>query len=56
VKTAEGRTLRIADLVDDESKRDKVTAALKRPETNNDREFVDIIIALGMAKEGFDWI
>ncbi len=56
VKTAEGRTLRIADLVDDESKRDKVTAALKRPETNDNRDHVDIIIALGMAKEGFDWI
>ncbi len=56
VKTAEGRTIKIADLVDDESKRDKVTAALNRPETNDNRDYVDIIIALGMAKEGFDWI
>jgi len=56
VKAADGRTLRIADLVDDDAKRDKVAASLKRPETNNNRDFVDIIIALGMAKEGFDWI
>jgi len=56
VKTADGRTLRIADLVDDEAKRDRVTAALKRPGTNGNRDHVDIIIALGMAKEGFDWI
>ena len=56
VKTAGGRLLRIADLVDDEARRDKVTASLKRKETNDNRDFVDIIIALGMAKEGFDWI
>jgi len=56
VKAAGGRVLRIADLVDDEARRDKVTASLKRKETNDNRDFVDIIIALGMAKEGFDWI
>ncbi|MDZ7829228.1 MAG: hypothetical protein U5K33_06995 [Halofilum sp. (in: g-proteobacteria)] len=57
VKTPEGRVLRIADLVDDEpSKRDKVSAALKDPAQKNNRDHVDIIIALGMAKEGFDWI
>jgi superfamily II DNA or RNA helicase len=57
VKTPEGRVLRIADLVDDEAvKRDKVSAALKDPEQKNNRDHVDIIIALGMAKEGFDWI
>ena len=57
VKTPEGRTLKIADLVDDEAiKRDKVSAALKDPAQKNNREHVDIIIALGMAKEGFDWI
>ena len=57
VKTSTGRTLRIADLVEDEaSKRDKVTGALKRPEAKYNRDHVDIIIALGMAKEGFDWI
>lgn len=57
VKTPEGRVLKIADLVDDDaSKRDKVSAALKDPTQKNNRGHVDIIIALGMAKEGFDWI
>ena len=57
VKTPEGRILKIADLVDDEaSKRDKVSAALKDPAQKNNRDHVDIIVALGMAKEGFDWI
>lgn len=57
VKTPEGRILRIADLVDDDpAKRDRVSLALKDPAQKNNRDFVDIIIALGMAKEGFDWI
>lgn len=57
VKTADGRLLRIADLVDDDpAKRERVSAALKDPAQKNNRDHVDIIIALGMAKEGFDWI
>ena len=57
VKTADGRVLRIADLVDDNpARRDRVAAALRDPRSNKDRDYVDIIIALGMAKEGFDWI
>ncbi|WP_244550604.1 DEAD/DEAH box helicase family protein [Bradyrhizobium sp. Rc3b] len=57
VKTASGSILKIADLVDDDvSKRDRVSAALKDPTQKNNRGHVDIIIALGMAKEGFDWI
>ncbi|WP_417034388.1 DEAD/DEAH box helicase [Comamonas kerstersii] len=57
VKLPDGSVLRIADLVDDEpSKRDRVVAALKDPAQKNNRDHVDIIIALGMAKEGFDWI
>ena len=57
VKTPDGRVLRIADLVDDDpAKRDRVSAALKDPAQKNNRDHVDIIIALGMAKEGFDWI
>ncbi|MET4841915.1 DEAD/DEAH box helicase [Bradyrhizobium japonicum] len=57
VKRPDGRLLRIADLVDDDpAKRDKVSAALKDPARKNNRDHVDIIIALGMAKEGFDWI
>ncbi len=57
VKTPEGRTLKIADLVDDDPvKRDRVSVALKDSAQKNNRDHVDIIIALGMAKEGFDWI
>jgi len=57
VKTSDGRILRIADLVDDDAaKRDRVSAALKDAGQKNNRDHVDIIIALGMAKEGFDWI
>lgn len=57
VKTDDGRLLRIADLVDDDPlKRGKVAAALADPDNKHNRDHVDIIIALGMAKEGFDWI
>ncbi len=57
VKRADGRVLKIADLVDDGPERHaKVLAALKDPAQKNNRDNVDIIIALGMAKEGFDWI
>jgi hypothetical protein len=57
VATATGRTLRIADLVDDDpAKREQVTAALKSRAANQNRDYVDMIIALGMAKEGFDWV
>jgi superfamily II DNA or RNA helicase len=57
VKTRKGRTLRIADLVDDDPlKRDRVSTALRDPAQKHSRDHVDIIIALGMAKEGFDWI
>ncbi len=57
VKTTDGHVQRIADLVDDDpSKRDKVSAALNDPAQKDNRDHVDIIIALGMAKEGFDWI
>lgn len=57
VKTADRKIIKIADLVDDDpGKRDRVAAALKDPTQKNNRDHVDIIIALGMAKEGFDWI
>lgn len=58
VKLADGRVIKIADLVDDsdQARRSKVLTALKDPAHRNDRDHVDIIIALGMAKEGFDWI
>ncbi|MGM0561699.1 MAG: DEAD/DEAH box helicase [Pseudomonadota bacterium] len=57
VKRADGQIMKIADLVDDDpGKRARVTATLKDPALNDDRDYVDLIIALGMAKEGFDWV
>ncbi len=58
VKISDGRVLRVADLVDDSdaAKRDKVLNSLRDPAQKNNRDHCDMIIALGMAKEGFDWI
>ena len=58
VLAKDGRTLRVADLVDDSdpARRSRVLGALKDPAQKNNRDHVDVIIALGMAKEGFDWI
>jgi len=58
VRARDGRVLRVADLVDDSdaARRSRVLAALKDPAHKDDRDHVDVIIALGMAKEGFDWI
>ena len=57
VRRPDGRVLKVADLVDDGPERhSKVVTALKDPSHKNNRDHVDIIIALGMAKEGFDWI
>ncbi|MCG8275251.1 DEAD/DEAH box helicase [Stenotrophomonas sp. NLF4-10] len=58
VERADGTVLKVADLVDDSdaTRRSKVLGALKEPAQKNNRDHVDIIIALGMAKEGFDWI
>lgn len=47
-----GKTLRIADLVTDDENRVNVLTYLRNIKK---REDMDIIIALGMAKEGFDW-
>jgi hypothetical protein len=58
VRAPDGRVLKVADLVDDSdaARRSRVLTALKDPAQKNNRDHVDIIIALGMAKEGFDWI
>ncbi|TLP79235.1 DEAD/DEAH box helicase [Maribacter sp. ACAM166] len=57
IKTNSGKIIKVANLVDDDpSKRPIVQAALRMPEIKSNRDHVDIIIALGMAKEGFDWI
>lgn len=57
IRATGGKVIKVADLVDDDAaKRDRVVSALKSPKGRDDRDFVDVIIALGMAKEGFDWI
>ncbi|MCK9189472.1 DEAD/DEAH box helicase [Acidithiobacillus sp.] len=58
IQTTNGGTLKVADLVDDSdpARRSRVLAALKDPAQKDNRDHVDVIIALGMAKEGFDWI
>ncbi len=58
IVTGDGRELKVADLVDDSdaARRGKVLSALKDPVQKDNRNHVDVIIALGMAKEGFDWI
>lgn len=48
-----GRILKVADLVNDDPKaREKISTYLRNINSVDD---MDIIIALGMAKEGFDW-
>lgn len=58
VEIPDGRVLRVADLVDDgdPAHRDHILSSLRDPAQKNNRDHVDVIIALGMAKEGFDWI
>lgn len=55
VKTPAGQILKIANLVDQDNQAN-IQASLRDPKIKTDRDYVDIIIALGMAKEGFDWI
>lgn len=51
IKTESGKLLKVADLVNEEG-RDRVSNYLANMSELDD---LDIIIALGMAKEGFDW-
>jgi hypothetical protein len=49
----DGKILKVADLVEDSSReRDKIVNYLRNIKSVDD---MDLIIALGMAKEGFDW-
>jgi len=49
----DGKHIKVADLVNDDPKtRDKVVTYLRNIKSEDD---MDLIIALGMAKEGFDW-
>lgn len=52
VKTSEGKNILVADLVTDDAMRVNVLSYL-RGITRGDQ--MNVIIALGMAKEGFDW-
>ena len=54
IRTAQGYELKIADLVNDTDyeQRDKIMGYLRNVQGPDD---IDMIIALGMAKEGFDW-
>lgn len=50
---ADGKIIKVADLVNDNPKdRDKIVNYLREMDDLDD---MDLIIALGMAKEGFDW-
>ncbi len=50
---SDGKILKVADLVNDTAKdRDKIQNYLREIKSVDD---MDLIIALGMAKEGFDW-
>lgn len=53
VRRADGKVIKVADLVNDDIGREKIMLALRDIKGRDD---VDIIIALGMAKEGFDWV
>ena len=52
LKTSTGALLKVADLVADDKTRANVLGYLRNI---TKRDQMDIIIALGMAKEGFDW-
>jgi len=52
-RATDGKIIKVADLVNDKPQvRDKIVAYLR---TMTAAEDMDLIIALGMAKEGFDW-
>jgi superfamily II DNA or RNA helicase len=52
-RSSDGKLIKVADLVNDNAaEREKVISYLRDVQNVDD---VDLIIALGMAKEGFDW-
>jgi len=52
-RSSDGKVIKVADLVQDNpSDRDKIISYLRKIKKPED---MDLIIALGMAKEGFDW-
>jgi superfamily II DNA or RNA helicase len=51
-RDGDGKMLKVANLVDDSQDREKIQTYLRNMKDVDD---MDLIIALGMAKEGFDW-
>jgi hypothetical protein len=52
-RRGDGKVLKVADLVNDTPKeRERIVSYLREMQSADD---MDLIIALGMAKEGFDW-
>jgi len=52
-RKSDGRVFKVADLVDDNANRDATQKYLRDIKQADD---MDIIIAMGMAQEGFDWV
>lgn len=52
IRCVDGRLIKVADLVTEDG-RDAVVNSLRNIPSRDD---MDVIIALGMAKEGFDWV
>ena len=53
ILSRDGRALKVLDLVDDSDSREKKQNYLR--EHASDKDSIDVIIALNLAKEGFDW-
>ena len=51
-RDTDGKMIKVANLVDDSIDREKISNYLRVMKKEDD---IDLIIALGMAKEGFDW-
>ncbi len=52
-RRGDGKIIKVADLVnDDQKQRDKIVNYLQKMDSVDD---LDLVIALGMAQEGFDW-
>lgn len=55
VRTSDGRLLKVADLVYDQEPGIQHRTLEYLRQVNEDKDAIDIIIAMQMAKEGFDW-
>lgn len=55
IKAKDGRMIKLIDLVDDRDPDERVKRQKYLAENADDKNAVDIIVALNMAREGFDW-